>query len=135
MSISASVWPSWTICRRGRISWPRVSASVSARPCGLDHPYNHIDAILASRRPLGQHLKRLADSGRRAKEDLEPAPPLLRRLAQKGLGIGPVVYAHQGRAEFSAAVEREDVHVGITEQRGFDVPCHQLTNLVQRQVA
>ena len=45
---------------------------------GLDDADDHVDAVVLAAPGRGQHLVGLADPGRGAEEDLEPAAPFLR---------------------------------------------------------
>ena len=67
-------------------SRPSSSASVSRAAVGLDDADHDVDAFLRRARVRRQHLVGLADAGRGAEEDLQPAARLLLRGLQQRVG-------------------------------------------------
>ena len=64
---------------------PTCSA-VSARPWVSTRPIDHVDALPLEAVPLAEHGVGLADAGRRAEVDLQPAPLLAADQVEELLG-------------------------------------------------
>ncbi len=108
----------------------------------LDHADHHVDAVAPPRRPLGQHLERLADAGSGTQEDLSrprPSAWAWRRSASGSgragslSGIGDGGQRRAGGVE--RAVERQDVHARVAEQRPHRDRRDQRADPVERQAA
>ena len=109
----ALVWASsstrQTVGRRARIASRSISRSVDApvldlagrddlqvadllgglgAAVGLDETDDHVDPLRLQAVALAEHGVGLADAGRRAEVDLEPAPPLPADQTEELLGVG-----------------------------------------------
>ena len=73
VSISSTVTPWYSTCRRGTISRPSSSAGVRGRPCDLHVADDDVGAALEAAVALLEHAVRLADARGHAQVEPQPA--------------------------------------------------------------
>ena len=85
-SISRSVTPRYSTTRGGMISRSPICCCGLDAAVGLDQADDDVDALRLEPMPFAEHRVGLADAGRRAQVDLEPAPRLTADQVEELLG-------------------------------------------------
>ena len=111
-------------------SRPSSSASVSAPAVGFDDADDDVDAPRRWRGAVGEHGVGLADAGRGAEEDLQPAAPLALGLAQERFGRRAVVAIvsasssprRLGRYRVKCQIEQQNVDARLAQEAQLSRP-------------
>ena len=105
VSISSTTTPRYSIRRRGTISRPSSSSSVRGRPCASTKPTTRSVPRSEPAMPLLEHPVGLADAGRHAEVDAEPAAGAVRLAPRTRASISlagrPDVEARRARGRRS----------------------------------